>query len=203
MTFRFKFDKNRRVGYETSKSYVKRWQSGFWTEWIRGPNVVDIGYRGGTPDALPLFDGVHGIELGDYGYDGLNIPLRDGWADVVHASHVLEHVGAPEQYLQEWFRVLGVGGYMLLFLPHAYLYERRLTVPPSRWSGEHLMAVTPGSLLSLIERALAPNTYRVRHLADNDRGYDYGLSIEQHPIGGLEIECVIEKIDPPAWDVEG
>ena len=87
-------------------------------------------------------------------------------------------------------------------MPHAFLYERRLSVPPSRWSGEHLRAYTPARLLAEVERALPPNAYRMRHLADNDAGYDYGLPPEVHPTGALEIECVIEKTAPPTWSVE-
>lgn len=196
------FTPNRPVGLESRKLYEYRRQIGFWDAFIPGRNVLDIGYRGGLMDALPICDGAFGIEFGTPGYDGLHIPIADEWADAVHASHVLEHVDPPEEYLAEWFRKLRVGGCMLLFLPHAYLYERRLTVPPSRFSGEHLRAYTPGSLLQEIERALTPNSYRIRHLADIDYGYDYTLPIDVHPIGAFEIECVIEKTTPPAWQVE-
>lgn len=91
---------------------------------------------------------------------------------------------------------------MILMVPHAFLSERRLTVPPSRFSGEHLRSYSPAALLQEIERVLLPNTYRVRHLADNDVGYDYTLPLEVHPVGCLEISCVIERIRPPAWQVE-
>jgi uncharacterized protein YcsI (UPF0317 family) len=51
------------------------------------------------------------------------------------------------------------------------------------------------------EQALVPNSYRVRHLVENDEGYDYGIPPEQHPAGCYEIELVIEKIRPPDWSV--
>ena len=91
---------------------------------------------------------------------------------------------------------------MLLFVPHAYLYERRVTVPPSRWSPEHLRSYSPATLLAQVESALQPNTYRVRHLADNDTNYDYSLPLTVHPRGCLEIELVLQKIQPPDWSVE-
>ena len=91
---------------------------------------------------------------------------------------------------------------MIVFVPHALLYERRLTVPPSRWSPEHLVALTPARLLKFVERALEPNTYRVEHLADNHAGYDYSLPIDVHGVGCLEIELVLRRIVPPAWKVE-
>ena len=87
-------------------------------------------------------------------------------------------------------------------MPHAYLYERRLTVSPSQWSHEHLRSYTPAKLLAEIETALQPNTYRLRHLSDEDEGYDYALPPDVHPTGCLEILCVIQRIAPPAWKVE-
>jgi SAM-dependent methyltransferase len=195
-------DPGRLVGFESRKAYRRRCESGFWDRWLRGPNVLDIGFRGGIHDALPIVESAIGIGLDFPGYDGLHLPFPDGWAATVHASHVLEHVAPAEDYLREWFRVIPVGGTMILFVPSAYLYERRLTVPPSRFSPEHLRSYTPASLLAEVEHALEPNTYRVRHLADNDEWYDYSLPIETHPVGCLEIELVLEKITPPVWAVD-
>lgn len=197
-----RFDPRAVHGYETSKSYETRLRSGFWQTYVAGPNVLDIGYRGGRGDAQPLCEGATGIELDTPGYDGFRLCYPDGWANTVHASHVLEHVTPTGAYLWEWFRVLKAGGHLLLFVPHAYLYERRLTVPPSRFSPEHLRSFTPASLLAEIEAVLAPNSYRVCWLADNDAGYDYSLPKDSHPVGSLEIECVIQRINPPVWEVD-
>lgn len=197
-----KFEPNRRLGFETSKLYNDRIARGFWETFVAGDAILDIGYRGGTPDALPLTDTAIGIELDYKGYDGFHLPFPDESQDSVHASHILEHVQPTTAYLREWFRVLRPWGTLLLFVPHAHLYERRLTVPPSRWSGEHMRSFTPATLLAAIEDALPPNSYRIRHLADRDNGYDYNLPPTVHPTGALEIECVVEKITPPAWNVE-
>ena len=75
-------------------------------------------------------------------------------------------------------------------------------MPPSRWSPEHLRAYSPAALLAEVERALPPNTYRVRHIADNDTGYDYTLPLDSHGCGCYEIVCVLQKIETPAWRVE-
>ena len=56
-----------------------------------------------------------------------------------------------------------------------------------------------GRFPSAAEEALVPNSYRVRHLADNGLGYAYDLSPDQHPAGCYEIELVVEKIEPPPW----
>lgn len=212
-------DPARPVGFESRKAYARRCREGFWDRWIAGPKVVDIGYMGGLPDAASIVPGAIGLETGhvrqdedtppdmvaDYagkGYDGFRLPFDDFTVDTVHSSHVLEHLTGAALFLREWFRVLRVGGTMILFVPHAFLYERRLTVPPSRWSPEHLTAVSPSSLLRLVEDALAPNSYRVAHMADADDGYDYSLPLTAHPTGSLEIELVLRRISPPEWEVE-
>ncbi len=48
----------------------------------------------------------HGAVIGD----GQSLPLRSGFADVVHTSNVLEHVRHPEHLLDELCRVLRPGG---------------------------------------------------------------------------------------------
>ena len=190
------------IGYESSKMFNLRQQHGFWDAFASGPVVLDIGYRGGTAGAQPVLPHATGVELGDAGYNGLQLPWGTETVDTVHSSHVLEHVPDAVVTLREWFRVLKVGGFLITFVPHAFLYERRLSVPPSRWSPEHLRCYTNATLLADVEKALSPNTYRVRHNADCDVGYDYALPLEQHPQGALEIELVLQKIQPPAWHVE-
>ena len=191
-----------KVGFESEKAYDRRCAEGFWDLYAQGPVVLDIGYRGGTPDAQPILPHAIGIELDTPGYDGFNLPYADETVDCVHSSHVLEHVTDSIGSLREWFRVLKPGGHLILFIPHAYLYERSISMP-SRWSGEHRRMYTPADLLCEIEAAIPPNHYRIRHFRDNDTGYDYTLPPEVHPVGVLEIELVLQKITPPSWKVRG
>lgn len=192
----------RTIGFESSKAFALRERAGFWQAYANGRTVLDIGYRGGTPNAQPVLPHATGIELDYPGYDGLHLPFGNETVDTVHSSHVLEHVADDIATLREWFRVLRIGGYLIIFVPHAFLYERRLTVPPSRFSGEHVRCYTPATLLATVERALTPNTYRIRHLFDADFGYDYSLPKETHPTGCLECELVIQKIPTPSWSVD-
>ena len=195
------FDPKRPVGYESRKLYANRWTTGFWQAFITGPRCLDVGYRGGT-DAVPIFPNFTGVELDTAGYDGTTLPYPAGSIDCVHASHVLEHVADARSSLWSWHQVLRIGGTLIIMVPHAYLYERRVTVPPSRWSPEHVRGFTPATLLKLVEETLPPNTYRIRRLVDRDDSYEYGLPITAHPRGALEIELVIKRIAPPLWQVE-
>lgn len=48
----------------------------------------------------------------------------DECADAIFSSHLLEHIEDTEGALREWWKKLKVGGYLVLYLPHADLYPR-------------------------------------------------------------------------------
>ena len=100
--------------------------------------------------------------------------------------------------IQTWFRLLNVGGHLIIVTPHAFLYERQLSLP-SRWDPDQRRLYTPGSLMQEVEEALAPNSYRVRHLGDGDQGYDYSADPDERPLGESEVVLVLEKITSPSW----
>jgi len=87
-------------------------------------------------------------------------------------------------------------------VPHQFLYEKKCNLP-SRWNADHKRFYTPATLLCEFEAALQPNTYRVRHLCDNDQNYTYHIGPEAHAGGGYEIEFVVQKIDKPHWNLSG
>ena len=194
-------DPNRPVGGEARKSYAIKASSGFWQRFVTGPAVLDIGFKGHTGDAVPIVDGAIGVDVDYPGYDGKILPFPTGSQDAVYSSHCLEHIPDYVTALQEWHRVTKTGGYIITVVPDALLYERRQR-PPSLWNLTHVRFYTPASLLGELESALTPNTYRVRHLAENDLGYQYDIPPDTHPFGCYEIELVIEKIAPPAWVIE-
>ena len=51
--------------------------------------------------------------------------FADGTMDTVFSSHTLEHVEDHVAVLREWWRLLKVGGYLVLYLPHADWYPNR------------------------------------------------------------------------------
>jgi len=186
---------------EAGKSYVRRIRTGFFERYCSGDVVLDVGYSGyDNPEGKTALPGAIGIDLDFPGYDGLRLPFADGSVDTVFSSHCLEHIEAEREAIREWFRVLRVGGFLVCMVPHQALYEKRRDLP-SRWNGDHKRFYTPALLMTAIESALAVNSFRLRHLKDNDIGFDYGLGPERHSDGCYEIELVIEKIKRPDWDL--
>ena len=124
--------------------------------------------------------------------------LRDGSQGLVFAGYRLHELSDYRGALQGWFRALRIGGKLVIVVPHAFLAERQNYLP-SRWNPDQKRLYTPRSLMDEVEEALAPNSYRVRYLGDDDRGYDYALRREQPPVGQHEVVLVLERIAEPAW----
>src|SRR5438874_8079813 len=188
----------RNIGPEAARSYQRRVESGFFAKYLSGENILDIGYRGADRTSVPIVVNAIGIDLDFPGYDGVHLPFADNSQDTVFSSHCYEHIGDYGVALRDWYRVLRVGGYMVVFVPHKYLYERKSTVP-SFFNSDHKRFYTAASLLREFEESLPTNGFRIRHLADNDFGFDYPTPIGQHARGCYEIELVIEKIERPDY----
>ena len=192
----------RPVGEEARKMVRARQLSGFTERYLSGGSILDIGYKGYLEDVVPIAEGAIGVELDYPGYDGITLPFADGTQDAVFASHCLEHIEDYQNAIRDWFRVLKTGGFLVVMVPHQFLYEKQLA-KPSRFNEDHKRFYTPASLMTEIETSLVPNTYRLRHLADNDQGFDYGLAPGRHSGGSYELEIVVEKIPEPFWQLAG
>lgn len=181
---------------ETKKAEAQRIEENFYDLYMRGFGL-DIGYRG-AGNFEPVIPTATGIDLDTPGYDGKVLPYPDQSQDFVYSSHMLEHVQEPIPVIRDWFRVLKQGGHLIITVPHRDLYEKKQTLP-SRWNGDHKRFYRAAQLLSEIEMALVPNTYRLRQCKDCDDGFNYELGPDTHSIGRYEIECVVQKIKPPTW----
>ncbi len=119
---------------------------------------------------------------------------------VVCAPFRLEEAADYRTTLRTWFRLVRVGGHLIIAVSHAFLHDRQLALP-SRWNPRQRRLYTPGSLMEEVEEALAPNSYRVRQLSDLDDGYDYDLESDHLPIGRSDVVLVLEKIAPVRWQL--
>jgi hypothetical protein len=193
---------DRPVGAEARKTYAAKLNGGFIEKYLSGMAILDIGYKGYENDIVAIVPQAIGVDVDYPGYDGRSLPFPDESQDAVFSSHCLEHVDDARATISEWFRVLKTDGFLVICVPHQHLYERKSN-PPSRWNPDHRRFYTPATLLIDIEHALEPNTYRLRHLADNDADYNYSIPPDQHPAGCYEIELVIQRIRQPPWHLDG
>ena len=193
----------RLVGTESRRTWQQKKDSGFFDKYMSGYGL-EIGYTGYTGENIvPILDTATGIDTDYPGYDGINLQFGTETQNYVYSSHCIEHIPTSNLYLvlQEWMRVTKVGGHVVIVVPHKFLYEKKKDLP-SRWNGDHKDMYTPGSLLTIIERCLAPNSYRVRLLEDGDQGFNYNLGPEVHSAGQYEITLVIQKIQNPDWSLD-
>lgn len=188
----------RRIGPEAAKNFDRRRREGFFEKYLSGDAILDIGYRGGDPDSEPITERAIGIELDYPGYDGKTLPFPNESQDAVFASHVLEHIEEWSGALAGWYRVLKIGGHLIIAVPHRDLYERKAW-RPSRFNGDHKRFYTPALLLAEIEAALPVGGYRIRSFKDVDEGFDYAIPPGQHAAGCYEIELVLQKIALPYY----
>lgn len=195
------FDPDRKVGLESQKSYQAKIAGGFFDRFLSGEAILDIGFAGHEANGQPIVPHAIGIDKDYPGYDGIRLPFSNETQDAVYSSHCFEHIEDYAGALREWHRVLKVGGYMIIVVPHQHLFEKRME-PPSAWNLDHKRFYTPATLLAEVEASLPPNSFRVRHLCDNDAGYDYAVAPLDPATGCFEIELVLEKIAQPHWDNE-
>jgi SAM-dependent methyltransferase len=114
---------------ESSKAKNRRLKEGFFEKYCQGKGL-DIGFGG---DLLSENSRGWDIEHGDAQY---LYGLKDSRFDFVYSSHTLEHVEDPKITLTNWWRVLKSGGYLILYVPHRDLFEKKKTLP-SRWNPGH------------------------------------------------------------------
>jgi SAM-dependent methyltransferase len=187
---------------EAARTFNEKLRNGFFATYMAGETIIDVGYRGEYVDPVPILPHAIGVDLDFPGYDGTRLPFPDASVDTVHSSHMLEHVSDYRATIRDWFRVLRLGGFIVCTVPHQLLYEKKSALP-SLWNADHKRFYTPASLLREFEESLQPNTFRLRHLCDNDEGYTYDIGPEAHAGGAYEIELVIQKIKKPDWDLAG
>ena len=182
---------------ESRKSYKAKIESGFFDKYLGGEHILDIGYDGnfGGPT---ICEGAIGVDKDYPGYDGIHLPFEDSSQDTVYASHCLEHITDYKAALKEWFRVLKVGGFLVVVVPHYQLYEKRFTLP-SIYNFDHKRMYHAGVLTQEIHDSLPFGEWRLRHCIDNDANFTYDYPCNKHSDGCYEVEAVVEKIPHHAY----
>ena len=191
-------DPQRKVGFESRKSFADKIENGFIAKYLAGPTVLEVGYKGYEGGTVPIVPQAIGLDIGYPGYDGERFPFADDSFDAIYSSHCFEHIGPWKEVLRDWYRILKPGGFLIIVVPHQFLFERKRRLP-SPINADHKRFYTSASLLSEIETAFEENSFRIRHLLENDKGFDYDLLPYHGTDGCYEIELVVEKIRKPYW----
>ena len=140
-----------------------------------GGEVLDIG--AGPDPVVPhaqIFDRAEGDANKILNY------LKLESFDCVHSSHCLEHMHDPKQALQDWWKLVKSGGYMITIVPHEDLYEQ--FVWPSIFNDDHKATFriigakswSPVSI-NIHEECIGLSNCRVLSCNIQDNNYDYGL----------------------------
>ena len=128
---------------ETSKARDRRIRENFFKLYCNGKGL-DIGFGGDLVTKNSVgFDFEHGDAQILKG-------VADESYDFVYSSHTIEHLPDPSEAVKNWFRVLKPGGYLIIYLPHRDLYEKKKQLP-SRFNPNHLNYF-------LIDQDEGPNT---------------------------------------------
>lgn len=179
------------VPAETSKAKFRRSKEGFFKKYLSGKGI-DIGFGG---DLVSANANGYDFEHGDAQYLA---ELKDEQFDFVYSSHTLEHMPVPAIALKNWFRVVKKGGYLIIYIPHRDLYEKKKTLP-SRFNPTH-------THFFLIDKDAPPQTLGIIPLIQNNlSGYELiyakecseGHTITDpliHSDGEYSIEVVIKKL---------
>jgi len=163
---------------ESSKARTRREQAGFFEKYCQGQGI-DIGHGGDKllPECL-------GWDFEDGDAEEM-AGVTDQSFNFVYSSHNLEHLYNVEKALLNWWRILKAGGYLILFLPHRDLFEKRRTLPSSVHDHRHYFmpdADDPPDTIGvspLINRLLpgAEIVYCATCDELNDLGQEYSIEV--------------------------
>lgn len=175
---------------ETSKAKERRLKENFFNNYCTGKGL-DIGYGGDL-----ICDNAIGFDF-EHGDAQYLSNVLDNQFDFVYSSHTIEHLNDPAIGIRNWYRVLKTGGYLIIYLPHRDLYEKKKTLP-SRFNPNHKNYFLidkddpPDTIgiLSLIQSTL--KNYEIIYVKKCSSGHTI-TEPDIHSDGEYSIEVVLRK----------
>jgi ADP-heptose:LPS heptosyltransferase/predicted SAM-dependent methyltransferase len=114
--------------------------------------------------------------------------FADSTADTVFSSHLLEHIVDTRAALAEWWRLVKVGGYLVLYLPHRKLYPN---IGHPGANPDHKHDFLPDDIVGHMGQVAEASGCGWELVVNEDRNADYEYSFLQ----------VYRKREHPGCDV--
>ena len=113
--------------------------------------------------------------------DAARLPLfADESAEAVFSSHTLEHIADWQAALREWWRLVKVGGYLVLYLPHRDLYPR---IGEFGANQDHKHDFEPEQIIDFFRLAFADFTLLENQTRNEGREYSFLLVLRKETAG--------------------
>ena len=160
-------------------------------KYATGSNVLEI-RTDKTPSSVSLIRNsvVVNVKLAEV--KNHQLPVDDESQDLVLAMYVLEHARDFRATLTEWFRVVRVGGHLVIAVSHKEFQNRSVSLIVSR-NNLPLKPYTSKMLLTELELSLDHTLYSLREFKEDDELYEYSLSPNQRARGIYDILMVLRK----------
>lgn len=128
--------------------------------------------------------------------DATQLAIPDADLDFVFSSHLLEHIQDTEAALREWWRVLKVGGYLVLYLPHRDLYPN---IGQQGSNPDHKHDFVGGDILQAMVTVCRASDAGIDLLVDEvrDHGAEYSFLLVMRKTGRVNgVRTMNFKVPP-------
>ena len=177
---------------ETSKARERRLKENFFNLYCKGKGL-DVGFGGDL-----IIENAEGYDF-EHGDAQYLKGKKDNTYDFVYSSHTIEHLPDPSEAIRNWFRIVKPGGYLIIYLPHRDLYEKKKTLP-SRFNPNHFHFFLverdekPDTIgiIPLVERSI--NNFELIYVKECNEGHTITDPLV-HSDGEYSIEVVIRKMN--------
>lgn len=186
------------AGDEGANSEVRRRNEGYYERYFVGKGIdIGCGDSAITPNAQS-WDISKGNSDASY-MTGIDNESQD----FVYASHILEHIEDPHVAVENWWRILKVGGFLIIAVPDEDLYEQGIW--PSVFNADHRYSFTahkdkrPQHSQNLMDFIVPLDNHKLLSLRICDSNYDYNKKNVDQQSAERQVEAIVQKIASTHW----
>ena len=144
----------------------------------------------------PVFENVYKFDLEQGDANEVTKYVQNQF-DFVYSSHCLEHMHDPEHSMQEWWKLVKPGGYLIVIVPDEDLYEQGIF--PSISNPDHKATFTISKRMSWSTRSynvldLANSLPKGQIISLELQDNDYDRTLQSHNSDKVKINTIIKLI---------